>query len=81
MKTNSVFGHVAIQLPHPENWATEALSFILQSSPTASRAFSAFVRQAAIDCPEVLHFETQQVGSEQSIPDMKCLMKRAFSVS
>jgi len=73
MKTNTVFGHLAIQLPHPENWATKALSFILQTSPTASRAFSAFVRQAEIDCPEGLRFETQQIGLEQSIPDMKCL--------
>jgi hypothetical protein len=73
MKTNTVFGHLALQFAsHPENLATEALAFILKNSITASRAFSDLIRLAGVDCPANLHYETQQVGLEQSIPDMKC---------
>jgi hypothetical protein len=73
MKTNTVFGHLALQFhTHPENLATEALGFILRGSLAASRAFTELIRTAGIDCPEGLRYETQQVGVEQSIPDMKC---------
>jgi hypothetical protein len=74
MKSNTVFGHLVQQFAvHPENLATEALSFILRTYPDASSAFTQFVRQIVPNCPENLRFETQQVGLEQSIPDMKCL--------
>jgi hypothetical protein len=73
MKSNTVFGHLVHQFAvHPENLATEALSFILRTSPAASGAFTDFVRQILADCPTDMHFETQQVGVNQSIPDMKC---------
>ncbi len=72
MKTNTVFGHLALRLAHPENIATEALAFILQNSPVASSAFGEFIRHAGIGCPNTLRYDTQQVGLEQSIPDMKC---------
>ncbi len=73
MRTNTVFGHLALQFAtHPENLATEALGFILRNSITASHAFTESIRLAGIDCPEDLRYETQQVGVEQSIPDMKC---------
>lgn len=73
MKSNTVFGHLALQHAHPENWATEALGFILRTSPAASRAFTEFVRQVEPMLPSGLRFETQRGGSGQSIPDMKCL--------
>ena len=73
MKTNTVFGHLALRFAHPENIATEALAFILQNSPTvASQAFSEFIRHAGIDCPNNLRYDKHQVGLEQSVPDMKC---------
>jgi hypothetical protein len=73
MRTNTVFGHLALKFhTQPENIATEALVFILQNSIAASRAFTEFIRLAGIDCPEDLRYETQQVGVDQSIPDMKC---------
>jgi len=73
MRTNTVFGHLALQFAmHPENLATEALGFILRHSMSASGAFTEFIRLAGVDCPEDLDYETQQVGVEQSIPDMKC---------
>lgn len=73
MKSDTVFGHLVHQFAiHPENLPTEALSYILRTSPAASRAFTNFIRQIVSDCPDGLRFETQQVGLEQSIPDMKC---------
>lgn len=73
MKSNTVFGHLVHQFAiHPENLATEALCFILRTSPAASVAFANFVKQILPDCPENMRFETQQVGVENSIPDMKC---------
>jgi hypothetical protein len=73
MKSDTVFGHVALRFAvHPENLATEALSFILRTSPAASRAFTEFVRPILQGDPGSLLFETQQGGLEQSIPDMKC---------
>jgi hypothetical protein len=72
MNSNTVFGHLVHQFAvHPENLATEALSFILQT-PAASGAFTTFVKQILADCPDGMRFETQQVGLEASIPDMKC---------
>ena len=74
MKSDTVFGHLVHQFAtHPENLATEALSFILRSSPAASCAFTEFIRQIGFDCPGSLHVETQRGGQDQSIPDMKCL--------
>jgi len=74
VKSDTVFGHLVRQFAiSPENLATEALSFILRTSPAASSAFTNFVRQIVSDCPDGMRFETQQVGVEQSIPDMKCV--------
>jgi hypothetical protein len=73
MESRTVFEHLALRFAvHPENLATEALGFILRPSTAASRAFTAFVRQVALDDPGSLHVETQQCGLDQSIPDMKC---------
>jgi len=71
MKT--VLGHVALQfVSDKENLATEALCFILQTSPAASRAFKEFLHPIGLDFPGELHFETQRGGLDQSIPDMTC---------
>ena len=73
MNSDTVFGHLALRFAvHPENLATEALSFILRTSPAASRAFTSFVRDTGLDDPGSLRFDTQQGGLERSIPDMKC---------
>ena len=60
MGPNTVFGHLAFQFAtHPENLATEALSFVLRTSPAASRAFTEFLRPIGLDwtkqrsCPSV----------------------------
>jgi len=73
VKSDTVFGHLVHQFAvHPENLATEALCFILRTSPAASRAFTEFLRPIGLDCPGGLSFDTQHGGLEQSIPDMKC---------
>jgi hypothetical protein len=73
MKSDTVFGHLAHQFAiHPEDLATEALAFILRTSPAASRAFSAFISQVGFNFPESLHFETQRAELDQSRPDMTC---------
>lgn len=73
VKSDTVFGHLAHQFAiHPENLATEALSFILQTPSATSRAFTEFLRPIGLNCPGGLFFETQHAGLEQSIPDMKC---------
>lgn len=74
MNSNTLFGHLALQFSaHPENLATEALAFILRNSAVASRAFTDFLHGIALECPDILRYETQQVGTDESIPDMKCL--------
>jgi len=81
MTSNTVFGHLALQFAvHPENLATEALCFILQNSPAASRAFTNFIRDVVPDCPEGLRFETQQAGLEESRPDMSCFDNKHLRV-
>lgn len=73
MKSETVLGHLAHHFGgQQENLATEALGFILRTSPTASRAFTAFVREIGFMCPEDLLFEPQRGGSGGSIPDMMC---------
>ena len=73
MKSDTVFGHLALQFgAHPENLATEALSYILRSSPAASRAFTKLIHPILQDDLGNVRFQTQQGGSDQSIPDMKC---------
>lgn len=73
MKPTTVLGHLARDFcPQQENLATEALCFILQHFPAASRAFKEFLRPLGLDFPGELYFETQRGGLERSIPDMKC---------
>jgi len=70
---NTVFGHLALQFStHPENLATEALGFILNNSTSASSAFSAFLRARGIECNEIVRFETQRTGANDSRPDIVC---------
>src|SRR5947209_7314002 len=73
MESKTVFEHLALRFAvHPENLATEALSFILRTPSAASRAFTGFVREIGLGDLGTLRVNTQQGGMEQSIPDMKC---------
>jgi hypothetical protein len=73
VNSKTLFGHLALRFSsHPENLATEALAFILKNSPAASTAFIRALRTVGADVPDAVTYETQQVGVENSIPDMKC---------
>jgi len=73
MKSDTVLGHVALTLTtQRENLATEALGYILRTSPAASRGFIKYIRPILQEGPEDLYFETQRGGLNQGIPDMTC---------
>jgi hypothetical protein len=73
MISETVLGHLANRFgSQQENLATEALCFILRTSPAASHAFTEFVRQIGFDCPEDLLFEPQRGGLEECVPDITC---------
>lgn len=68
---NSLFGHLAQRFSsHPENLATEALSYIINKSIVAKVAFVEFVSQASVELPENLLIRTQVFGEENAIPDL-----------
>ncbi len=67
----SLFGHLAGQFgPKPENLATEALCYILESYPGARDTFIRFIRNMGVHPPGPLTFRTQCAGPENSIPDL-----------
>jgi hypothetical protein len=69
MKT--LFAHLALGFSrHPENLATEALGYMLQSSPTAARALEARLRSLASPIPSDLQWRTQVGGNDDARPDL-----------
>jgi hypothetical protein len=74
MKETSLLGDLSLRLfPHPENIATEALTFVLKRSRTASLAFRQFIARTGVHLPESLSFEAQQMGLDRAIPDLRCV--------
>jgi hypothetical protein len=70
-QSDSLFGHLALRFgPHPENLATEALTYLLQSTPTARRALVQAARTTGADIPDELSFRSQVVGEDQAVPDI-----------
>src|SRR2546423_953259 len=68
---DSVLAHLARTLnPSPENVATEALGYILRTSPNAEVAFRAFLSRAGIEITEPLSFRNQAVGLNSERPDL-----------
>ena len=55
---------------HPENLATEALSYILRNSRTARLAFLQHLSEFGPHLPESLAFRTQAAGDDNAIPDL-----------
>jgi hypothetical protein len=71
MHQHSLFGHlVPMFSSHPENMATEALHYILNSSSIAKRAFLHYIAQIGISLPDTLVFQTQVAGADNAIPDL-----------
>lgn len=70
MQHDSLFGHFASRSGQPENFATEALNYILNRSSTAKSAFLRFVAQSGAELPTDLMFRTQAAGDDKAIPDL-----------
>jgi hypothetical protein len=70
MTQASLFGHIAINhYAHPENIATEALNYILQSK-AAQKIFLKYLAAAGIDLPDDIHFTTQFDAGGQNMVDL-----------
>jgi hypothetical protein len=71
MQQHSLFGHLVPRFSsQPENMATEALHYILNSSSIAKRAFLHYIAQIGISLPDTLVFQTQMAGADNAIPDL-----------
>lgn len=65
-----MFGYLVTRLAaHPENVATDALHYVLSSSPATARALELHLRRAA-ELPVGLHYDVQSTGEDGSIPDL-----------
>jgi hypothetical protein len=65
-----VFGHLTpLFASHPENVASEALAYILRTSPAAGSAFEQFLESLA-PVPAKLHFQTQFASRSGATPDL-----------
>jgi len=69
MKT--LFAHLTLGFSHhPENLATEALAFMLTSSPTAARALDRRFAAAGVPIPADLRWQTQETVDDNGRPDL-----------
>lgn len=65
-----MFGYLVTRLAaHPENVATDALHYVLSTSPTVARALEDHLRRVA-ELPAGLHFDVRANGEDGSIPDL-----------
>lgn len=65
-----VFGHLTTMFAsRPENVASEALAYILRTSPAAAAAFEYYL-QVIAPVPGALHFQTQFVAPSGATPDL-----------
>lgn len=68
---DSLFGHLALRFQnHPENIATEALSYILGKSEIAKKSFLELVGKLNLNVNLSMSFSTQVTCDEQSRPDV-----------
>ncbi|MCF8339242.1 MAG: hypothetical protein K9I74_14790 [Bacteroidales bacterium] len=71
MVTYTLLGQLALRFAkHPENLATEALSYILYRSKIAEQSLLKFVQNLGLDVPVNLKFQTQEGNTDGSIPDL-----------
>jgi hypothetical protein len=71
MRSSSLFGHLVTRFnSHPENIATEALSFVLNHSSIAKSAFLRYLSQIQPGLPETLIFKAQVGDDDGAIPDL-----------
>ena len=70
--TNTLFGHLAMRFTSsPENLATEALSYIFNSSPAARESYASLMAHFQVNLPSGLKYETQGHSQhDPAIPDL-----------
>ena len=70
--SNSLFGHLAMRFTSsPENLATEALSYIFNSSPAARESFANLLGHFQVNMTSDLKYETQGHSQhDPAIPDL-----------
>lgn len=69
--TDSLFAHLALTFgSHPENLATEALGYILRTSPGARAGVADFLREAGCSVPDELRWVNQVGGQDGGRPDL-----------
>ncbi|MBB3084197.1 hypothetical protein [Geodermatophilus sabuli] len=65
-----MFGYLVTRLAaHPENVATDALHYVLSTSPIVGRALEDHLRRV-VDLPVGLHYDVQAAADDGSIPDL-----------
>jgi hypothetical protein len=68
---SSLFAHLALQFgSHPENLATEALGYVLQSSANARAAVRDLLRGLGSTIDDELTYNTQSSGEDGARPDL-----------
>jgi hypothetical protein len=76
-QSDRLFGHLALRFGvHPENLATDALTYILQSTPTARRALIETARTTGVELPDELSFFVTRL----SVTIRQCLMLLASTL-
>jgi len=69
--TDSLFAHLAMTFGrHPENLATEALGYILRTSPGAQAGVRDLLREVGCAVPENLSWVNQLGGGDDARPDL-----------
>jgi len=68
MKT--LFARLALASSHPENLATDALGYMLATSPVAAAALEGKLRTVAPQVPAQLRWQTQVGGDDGARPDL-----------
>ena len=71
MTSQSLFGTLATRFSsQPENLATEALLYVINSSRIAKGAFIGYIARAGVQVGDDLFFQSQSHGKDQAIPDL-----------
>jgi len=69
--TDSLFAHLALTFQsHPENLATEALGYILRTSPGARAGVADLLREVGCSVPDELRWVNQVGGEDGARPDL-----------
>jgi hypothetical protein len=70
---STLFSHICLSRTQcPENWATDALHYILQNSASAAKAFLELAAECGANLSVLVSFESQHGSQECGIPDLSC---------